>query len=469
MKSYLNYITFLLALGFIFKAPVAHGQDSTRLTFDEFITIVKENHPMAYVSQLKGQEGEMLIREARGAFDPKLGGDLNQKYFDDKNYYSHLHAGLKIPTWFGITAQVSYDENSGVFLNPRDYTSNTGLWSAGLAIELGNGLIIDERRAELRQAKIYANSTQLEQDLMLNQLIFDASVAYYDWFKAYSNYVVYEEAVVNARERLENVRGLSEFGDKPFIDTLKALIFLQERQLSLEQTRLELANKRALLEVFLWQDGFIPLELDSTLTPELFSEFSTSVPPLISRQVIDTLALNHPEFLMSQNKVDIAKIDYRLSREQLKPNVQLKYNALSTNGNQTPFADYSLSNYNWGVTLSYPIFTRKQRAKVRLTGLKLEAQETKLELKSAELAYKIQSSFNVWSSTADQYDIYNKSIQNYTDLLASEIILFEIGEGSMFLVNLRDQELIDAKLKLIKIAVQNKLGEVWYDYARVNI
>jgi outer membrane protein TolC len=179
--------------------------------------------------------------------------------------------------------------------------------------------------------------------------------------------------------------------------------------------------------------------------------------------------MDHPEFLISQNKLEISKIDYRLSREQLKPNVQLKYNALSTNGNQTPFADYSLSNYNWGVTLSYPIFTRKQRAKAKLTGLKLEAQETKLELKSAEIAYKIQSSFNVWSSTVNQYDIYSQSIQNYTDLLASEITLFEIGEGSMFLVNLRDQELIDAKLKLIKIAVQNKLGEVWYNYARVNI
>ena len=469
MKFTIYYITYLLVFGFILKAPVVKGQDSTLLTFDEFITIVKENHPMSYISELKGNEGEFLIWQAKGGFDPKLGGDLNQKYFDDKNYYSHLHAGLKIPTWFGITAQVSYDENSGVYLNPRDYTSNTGLWSAGLSIELGNGLVIDERRAELRQAKIYANSTQLEQDLMLNQLIFDASVAYYDWFKAYSNFVVYEEAVVNASDRLANIRELSEYGDKPYIDTLKALIFLQERQLSLEQTRLELTNKRALLEIFLWQDGFIPLELDSTLTPELFEDFSTSTPPLITQEVIDTISMNHPEFLISQNKVEISKIDYRLSREQLKPNVQVKYNALSTNGNQTPFADYSLSNYNWGVTLSYPIFTRKQRAKVRLTGLKLEAQETQLELKNAELAYKIQSSFNIWSSTINQYEIYRKSIQNYTDLLASEITLFEIGEGSMFLVNLRDQELIDAKLKLIKIAVQNKIGEVWYDYARVNI
>lgn len=443
------------------------SQDSTLLSFDEFISIVKENHPISYISELKGQEGELLIKQAKGGFDPKLAGNLNQKYFDGKNYYSHLHAGLKVPTWFGITVQAGYDANSGVRLNPEEYTSNTGLWSAGLAIQLGNGLLIDERRAELRQAEIYANSTQMERDLMLNQLVFDASVAYYDWFKAYNYYAIYQEAVVNANARFENIKGLAEFGDKPSIDTLKALILLQERQLNLEKTRLDLVNKKALLEVFLWQDGFIPLELSSGIRPSKYEEFNTSIPPLVSREMIDSLSLDHPEFIIAQNELSISKIDYRLKREQLKPSVELKYNALSTNGNQTPFADYDVSNYAWGATISYPIFTRKERAKVKLSALKLEGQEAKLELKEAELAYKIETSFNVWSSTVNQFDIYRQSILNYSQLLASEITLFQIGEGSMFLVNLRDQELIDARLKLVEIAVQNKLGEVWYDYARV--
>lgn len=445
------------------------AQDSSVLEFEEFIGIVREHHPLAYVAELKGNEAEYIVKKAKGGFDPKLYGNLNQKYFDGKNYYSYLNAGLKVPTWFGITVQAGYDENNGVRLNPEAYTTNAGLWNAGLAIQLGNGLLIDERRAELRQAEIYANSTQLEQDLMLNQLIFDASVAYYDWFKAYNYFVIYEEAVVNANERFENVKGFAEFGDKPSIDTLKALILLQERQLNLERTRLELENKRALLEVFLWQDGFVPLELGETMRPTAYDGFSPSLPPLVSAEMIDSLSFTHPEFLISQNKVEITKIDYRLKKEQLKPNIELKYNALSTNANQTPFTDYSVSNYNWGATISYPIFTRKERAQVKLTELKLEQQQTQLELKEAELAYKIQTSFNIWSSTVNQFSIYRESIANYSVLLQSEITLFDIGEGSMFLVNLRDQELIDARLKLVQIAVQNKLGQVWFDYARVKL
>ncbi len=468
MIRLLKRIFFLLLVLFI-NESTGNAQNSTQLSFEEYIGIVRENHPISYISELKGNEGEFLIKEAKGGFDPKFSGNLNQKYFNGKQYYSYLHAGLKVPTWFGITAQAGFDSNTGVRLNPESYTTNTGLWNAGIAIQLGNGLLIDERRAEFRQAKIYANSTKLEQDLMLNQLVFDASAAYYDWFKAYNYYSIYEEAVVNANQRFENVKGFAKFGDKPSIDTLKALILLQERQLNLERTRLELANKRALLEIFLWQDGFIPLELSPEIIPDKYEDFSTSIPPLISREIIDSLSMNHPEFLISQNKVAISKIDYRLKREQLKPNIGLKYNALSTNGNQTPFADYSVGNYNWGATISYPIFTRKERAKVKLTALKLEQQETKLALKEAELAYKIETSFNIWLSTVNQFDIYRQSITNYTNLLDSEITLFKIGEGSMFLVNLRDQELIDARLKLVQISVQNKLGEVWFNYARINI
>lgn len=437
------------------------------LTHEAFIDIVRNHHPMARAAQLKGQEGEFLIQSAKGGFDPKLAGNIQQKYFDGTNYYSYVHGGLKIPTWFGVTLQAGYDANTGARLNPEAYTSDAGLWNAGISVQLGNGLLIDQRRADLRQAEIYANSTELEQKLMLNQLELDASMAYYDWFKAYNYYRVFETAVENASLRLDNIRQAALFGDKASIDTLKALIFLQERQLNLERTRLNLQNKQAQLEIFLWQDGSIPLELAAETIPPNYLDFSPSVPPILASETIDTLALQHPDYLISSNKLAISKIDYRLKREALKPSLELKYNALSSDKNNALFDDYSISNYAWGASISYPIFTRKERAAVQLTELKMEQQAAQLDFKNAELRYKIEQSFNTWTSTLSQLDIYQQSVTNYSDLLQSEITLFEIGEGSLFLVNLRDQEYIDSQLKLIEIMVQNNLGEVWYDYSTV--
>ncbi len=467
-----QFVIKSLLIGLLFAAGCfeqVFAQDTvpTLLTHEAFTEIVRMHHPMARTAQLKGDEAEFLIQSAKGGFDPKLSGAMQQKYFDGSNYYSYIHGGLKIPTWFGVSLQAGYDANSGVRLNPEAYTSNAGLWNAGISVQLGNGLLIDQRRADLRQAEIYANSTELEQKLMLNQLELDASMAYYEWFKAYNYFRVFETAVENAALRLDNIRQAAEFGDKASIDTLKAVILLQERQLNLERTRLDLQNKQAQLEVFLWQEGFIPLELAPETIPPNYLDFSPSTPPLLVTNMIDSFALQHPDYLIASNKLAISKIDYRLKREALKPSLELKYNALSSDQNNAVFGDYSISNYAWGASISYPIFTRKERAQVQLTELKIEQQEAQLDLKNAELRYKIEQSFNTWASTIAQLDIYRMSVTNYANLLESEITLFEIGEGSLFLVNLRDQEFIDSQLKLIEIIVQNNLGEVWYNFARV--
>lgn len=460
----------LIILIFLFLHSFSFGQDTTvNLTFTDFIEIVKNNHPIAYQAQLASEMGDAKLMKAKGGFDPKVGGNANQKYFDGKQYYSHLHAGLKIPTWFGLTAQAGYNNNSGERLNSELYTpENAGLWYAGLTINLGNGLFIDARRAELKQAKIYQNSSRLEQRLILNQLILDASIAYWDWYKAYNKFVVYTTATKNATVRLDAVRESVALGDKAAVDTLKALLQVQERELYLEQSKLDLDNKKALLAIYLWEDGFVPLELDSALSPQIFDHSTTSAPSLSAIINLDTLAANHPEIVLSQNKIALSKIDYRLKKEALKPVTQLKYNALSSPISNNVLTSYSIENYNWGAHISYPIFTRKERGDLKLTELKLADQNAQMQNKTAEISYKIEATYNTWLSTHKQVNISSKTLKNYTALYNAELTLFNIGESSLFLVNTRDQAMLDAQLKLISKIYQNHISKALFKYQTVN-
>ncbi|MFT5819444.1 MAG: outer membrane protein TolC [Crocinitomix sp.] len=446
------------------------SQDSTvNFAFSNFIEVVKGNHPIAYQAQLQSKMGDAKLLKSKGGFDPKINGSASQKYFDDKQYYSHLHAGLKIPTWFGITAQVGYRNNSGERLNLELYTpQNAGIWYAGLSLNLGNGLFIDARRAELKQAEIYQNSSRLEQRLILNQLILDASIAYWDWFKAYNKFNVYSNALVTADARLDAVRESAALGDKAYVDTLKALLQVQERSLSLEQSKLDLDNKKALLEVYLWQDGFVPLELDSNIAPNSYANIDTSMPPISVLMDLDTLAAGHPEIILAQNKIALSQIDYRLKKEALKPVAQLKYNALSTPLTENVLASYSVENYNWGAHVSYPIFTRKERGDLKLTELKLEEQNALMQYKTAEINYKIEATYNTWSSTHKQVAISTATLKNYTALYQAELTLFNIGESSLFLLNTRDMAMIDAQVKLIDRIYQNYLSKVIFNYQTVN-
>lgn len=445
---------------------ITWGQDSTStFTHLEFLKIVKEHHPISYQASLKEEQGEAYLQKGKGGFDPKLYGQANQKYFDGKNYYSHLNSGLKIPTWFGMTFDGGYENNSGERLNPELYTpANAGLFYAGVTMSLGKGLFIDQRRAELQQARVFQQLTEVQRRLIMNQLVFDASIAYWDWFKAYHKVAVYEEASENAIFRLDGIRASCAMGDLPAYDTLKALIQVQDRQLKLEQSRLDLLNKKSQLEIFLWQDGFVPLELSEILIPETCENIIPSLPEINAMGGIDTLVMNHPEMLQIQYGIQLSEIDYRMKKEALKPTLDLKYNALSTTAEGGLIETYTINNYKWGAELSYPIFTRKERADVQLTALKLQEQEAKMHDKAAQLGYKIEATHNSWTSSALQIEIYKESVLNYRLLFNAEYTLFNLGESSLFLVNARDQAMIEAQLKLIDLIVQNYANNASFNY-----
>ena len=459
--------TILLLL---FLSFTSYGQNDSISVFSyiEFLKIVGEHHPMAYQANLQQRLGDAYVQKARGGFDPKLYGNAQQKYYDGKQYYSYLNAGLKIPTWFGVSLQGGVDQNNGERLNSESYTNDIPLWHAGITANLGNGMFIDQRRADIKQAKIYQNSTEQEQKLMVNQLFLDASVSYFNWFKAYNKVKVYENAVRVAQERFENTKSTAELGDKPYVDTLKALIQVQDRSLKLEQAKLDLVNKRNLLETFLWQDGFAPLEISENLVPNLYPNLAIESPALNLVDGLDTLVQRHPEIIMSQNKIDINKIDYRLQREALKPTLEVKYNALAGDLGQGVIDDYTIENYNWGATFVYPIFTRKERANVEISRIKVENEEANLAQKEALIKYKILASYNNWESTVEQVNIMQIAANNYQALYFAELALFNAGESSMFLVNVRDQDYIDAQIKLIDIITIHLFNEANFKFQTMN-
>ena len=81
------------------------------LTEDAFISMVKQNHPLIKLSDLQPKYGDAYLLKAKGSFDPKVYGSLDQKYFDGKQYYSVGDYGIKYPTWYGLTLKTGVESN----------------------------------------------------------------------------------------------------------------------------------------------------------------------------------------------------------------------------------------------------------------------------------------------------------------------------------------------------------------------
>ena len=449
-------IKFFLAILLTSIVVIGQNNDTIVLNFDEYISRVKKHHPIAKQADLQILKGRANVINSQGGFDPKLFTDISQKYFDKKQYYSIINSGLKVPTWFGIELEAGYEQNHGFFLNPESNNPPAGLWRAGISVPIGRDLFIDERRAALKQAKIYQQSTEAERELLINELLYESGKAYWEWFRAYHTMKVFENALGITQERFNAVKQAALLGDKPSIDTLQASIQMQNRKLALQQAKLDFTNATALLSVYLWDSGTVPLEVNTNTIPIAKKLVFESMENENLTNQLDTLINNHPAMQQYRYKIQQLEIDKRLQLEQLKPQLDLKYNALNEPVNNDVIANYSPNNYKWGLQFGFPIFLRKERGKLKLTTIKIQETQLDMNTKNASMVYKARSSLNTWNTTLEQVKLYKKTVKDYKQLLAGEKRLFDKGESSLFLVNYRESSYLNAEAKLIELVAKNQ-------------
>lgn len=435
------------------------------LTFDAFMRLVKKNHPLAKQAELQLELGDAYLQKSRGMFDPKAFSEISQKYFDDKQYYNLNNSGLKIPTWYGVEFGGGYERNEGVFLNPQNNVPNAGLWYAGASINIGQGLFIDERRAELNKAKIFVKSTQAERQLIYNELLYNAGQTYWEWFNAFHTLKIYEEALALAEERFEAVKQNATFGDVPLIDTVEASIQVQNRLLNLQQAELNYKNATALLSVYLWDEGIIPLEIDKNTIPLSLEKIE---PLTVSGNLItqlDSISLTHPALVQYEFKLQQLQIDRSLKKEMIKPKLNLKYNAITAPVGNDVFADYNTSNYNWGLEFSMPLFLRKERGDLKITQLKINETKLDFDNKKAAINYKAITAMNELETSFNQANLYAKTVKDYLQLLNGEKQKFNAGESSLFMVNARELGYINTQLKYIELIAKNQKAQLTTNFA----
>jgi outer membrane protein TolC len=446
-------------LGLIFCALTSVWSQENIMRPEAFMLQVLEGHPLAKQAKLIPEFAQTYVLKARGGFDPKLAYDLSQKYYGDKMYYSLSDAQLKVPTWYGLSVQTGLEQNRGVYLDPQGLTPQNGLWYGGLSAQLGNGLLIDERRAELQKANVYLQSSQLEQRLALNELVLEAGYAYWDWYLQFNAGQVLREALAVGAVRLDAMRQMAELGDRPVIDTVEAAIQYQTRAAALADQEAKLAVASAYLNRYLWQPDGTPLELDPATQPLSAATLVGQAPKPIYTGAVDSMVAQHPYLGILDYKLDVLAIEKRYSQEQLKPQIELKYNFLNEPIQYNPLAQFSINDYKWGVSAQMPLFLRKERAAVQQTKLKIEQTTFERQDRMAELTAKMLSARAEYLNAQKQLVIFTENAASTKKLLAAELNLFETGESSLFMVNMRESAAFVAALKVFEY--QAKCEQLW--------
>lgn len=444
--------SLLFTLAFLAGALLLRGQqDSLVLDFDAYLARVRQYHPVARQARLVAGAGEATLQQSRGGFDPKLEVDYSRKEYQGSTYYDRLNAAFKIPTWYGIEFKGQFEQNEGNYLNPTETVPTDGLYSAGVSVSLARGLWANERMATLRKARYFEQQSQADRDLMINQVLFDASAAYFDWLQAYRDEQVYSRFLANAELRLDGIRQSALAGELAAIDTVEARIAFENRALSLEQARVRLQEARLNLSNYLWAEGDVPLELAGAVQPQADPGVAAGL--MINPYGPDSLDLEaHPKIRSLDYKIRGLVVEKNLKVNQLLPEVNLEYNFLT----ETPdrISSFETQQYKGGLSFRMPLFLRKERGALKMAQFKL--QDARLERDNARLSIrnKVSSIRYELASFERQNALIAAMVANYERLLQAEDRKFGFGESSLFLINSRERALIDARLKANE--VQNK-------------
>ena len=422
------------------------------MSYNEYLGFVKKYHPLVKNANLEISKAQANLMMARGGFDPKLELDYNKKQFQGTEYYSIMNSSFKIPTWYGIDIKAGFEENDGYYLNPQNKTPSNGLTSLGISVPLGQGLLINQRMADLQKAKIQVKLSEAEQKLMAIAVLYDASVAYFNWKKNYDEFLLYEAYSINAQKRYTGIESLIKQGDKPAIDSVEAGIVVKNRLLALEDSKLKLTKAKLELSNFLWLENNIPLELAEAIIPEKklgqTIQETLNISDLVNQ---DFSIIKHPKIEALQSKIDLLNVEKRMKANMLLPKIDVGYSYLAQ---PNPTIPNNSDNYKVGVDFYFPLFLRKERGSLKIAKYKIQESEFTRDLEKLQLTNKISAQKTEIQSLTKQQKLINNLVDDYDKMLKSEERLFTLGESSLFLINTRENNLVSSQLS--QIALENR-------------
>lgn len=454
MIKRLTIVTLLLTVTLAARAQssletVFTLPDSVKpFTIDMFYKVVIDHHPVARQALLLSEMARQEIRLARGAFDPKLEFMLSQKQFQDKTYYDLRDAYIYFPSQFPINPKIGVEDNRGVFVNPAENIPDNRQYFAGLSLPIGRGLVTDDRRAALQQAKLFQSLAEADQVKMVNKILLEAAKEYWQWYHAYYNYRLLNQATTIASEIFRRVKINNQLGEAAPIDTVQAKITLQTRLVEQQEAFLIFQNAGITLSNYLWDDQGQPLQLGKQVAPVLSNTDGETLALKTAEDLAVLARDRHPELIKLRTKIEQLKVDESLAKEFLKPKLDLDYTFLMPSSSPTAF---NTDNYKLGIDFSFPILLRKERSKLAQTRLKITGTKLEQSLAEREIVNEINTTFNEIINTGNIIRQQTEMVNLYDRILNAELLNLEQGESDLFKINIQQEKLIQSQSKLLKL------------------
>jgi hypothetical protein len=431
-------------LFFLFSTSIYGQTEIQELEADQFLLWVDQNHPILKTVRNKLPIAQAELLKVRGSFDPLLTGQYADKEFQATSYYEFPSIQLDLPNAGPMDFQMNWKSTSGRYTNPQNQLPEEGLFEIGGMINLGNGLLTNERRTALAIAHANIDLTEAEAALYRNKLLAKALNDYWKWFEAHANVKAYEKAVEAAADIYTYTLEAFSSGAVAAIDTLDALALLNTWQSDYFQAKTKAISAMFEASNWLWSADGEPLILKPNCNP---------LGTLQEIEVELVLPKEHPLLVYNEQKEEQFRLQRNLAREYLKPKIAVG-GALLLPGNfsEVPLIDeIAFNNRTVKAKVEVPLLLRSGRGYSQSQNLQL--QNFQLERKEIENSWN-----NALNASAAGIIQLEKALQaslknqeNLRMLLEAEKRKLEFGDSELIMVNLRTRYYAKALIQTAEI------------------
>lgn len=433
------------------RATLTDPSTLALIRLDDVLASVEATYPLLTIAELDRTIAQATYLMAQGNFDFKVkaGSSFNEFGFYENQRFD---AGFEQDTtlwgasFFGgyAISNGSFPSYSGGLQTQRD-----GEFKAGVLLPLLRGRPIDERRAELRSTDLGRSLANFNIDEQRVAFVLAASQSYWAWLAAGQRYAYAKELLDIATLRDNILREAATLGSIPQIevtDNQRAILQRQSTVLSAERS---LQKAAITLSLFLRDSAGNPYIPTMQQLPRDFPP-----PARIGLERVEDATgaalRRRPELQFLATQRAQVEVDRSLAQNDRNPNLDLELSFSRGLGDRPGASVFrGPEELKAGLFFNLPVQRRKATGKLQAAEAKVNQVRAKEQFQRDKIAADVRDSLLAVQLAYDRVNLLRQEVDVAKELQVLEKDRFDLGDSTLFLVNLREQATFDAEVRAV--------------------
>lgn len=416
------------------------------ISLTDVLQSVERHYPPLLAAMLDRDIADAEVLQALGKFDLTFRAGFNSDqlgYYSNERFYSSFEQPTQL---WGSGFYGGYRVGRGSFA-PYDgklQTRTEGEWSGGLKLPLWQGRAIDDKRAQLRRAELGRAIARLGVEQQKLIVIQAATRRYWDWMSAGRRLQMAEAMLGIAQARDEFLKRASQAGQIPPIEVSENQRAILQRRSQMVEADRALQQASIDLSLFYRDNQGKPVLAAKDDLPSAFPDLKNIEDAQLMKDIEEAVA-KRPDLARFALQKSQTEIERNLARNQALPAVDLALGFTAETG--VGPVRRGPQELKAGLAFELPFQRRSARGKEASATAKIRQLEQREKFTEDQIAAEVRDAVSAVRAAYERSMITRDEYRVARDLEEAERARFRLGDGTMFLVNLREQATFDAALR----------------------